>query len=547
MSYHNINRAIQRAQSSQQQNTAQQRAAAQTQVVSGGILTYINGIPLYKTIELALKYARANGLSGYHTHVFEGIVGYMGGFNHDTAVNNSTKDVVGIVKKIKSFDIDTKTLTTQSTVRSLKVEGDIGSIFTLQVIQNSASSSVGDKFYNFQTTSFDSTFGTNNFLKVTLSSSFFSTNIHFPSDSIEDYRIILNAEKNTEIIEGLGSSKKIIQKKIDQSGDTTITFHFHTSNTGHYSSDPPSANIVTTNKSGVNKINDQISLENVVVTNTTTDTSKIFGLAVADSFDLATCFFVETTVNTDGETNDSTIIKLDSLDNIGIGTVLTSGTGVSGTPVVNGIDKENKTITVKPEQTISDNTALTFRATGVENIKNATGAVITDSSSLSKYVDNLRFARDKSMQDPSLFASVVNTDSGDFNDLVGLTGKDIANFFTETTVRADGTTEATDGLSTNVAVNGNHGVSKGSIIFGDNIPIDPNSVANVTTPSTSAGIIGMTTQLLLDIGQDVQFIGFSRSIDFENSGAFLLIDTYPDVSTQINIDLDQFITLGTQS
>ena len=358
MSYHNINRAIQRAQSSQQQNTAQQRAAAQTQVVSGGILTYINGIPLYKTIELALKYARANGLSGYHTHVFEGVVGYMGGFNHDTAINKSKKSVVDTVKKIKSFDIDTKTLTTQSTVRSLKIEGDIGSTFTLQVIQNSASSSVGDKFYNFQTTSFDSTFGTNNFLKVTLGSSFFSINIHFPSDSIEDYRIILNAEKNTEITEGLGSSKKIIQKKIDQSGDTTITFHFHTSNTGHYSSDPPSANIVTTNKSGVNKINDQISLENVVVTNTTTDTSKIFGLAVTSSFDLATCFFVETTVNTDGETNDSATIKLDSLDNIGIGTVITSGTGVSGTPVVGGIDKENKTITVRPRQTISDNTNI---------------------------------------------------------------------------------------------------------------------------------------------------------------------------------------------
>ena len=503
MSYHNINRATQRAQSSQQQNTAQQRAAAQTQVVSGGILTYINGIPLYKTIELALKYARANGLSGYHTHVFEGVVGYMGGFNHDTAINKSKKSVVDTVKKIKSFDIDTKTLTTQSTVRSLKIEGDIGSTFTLQVIQNSASSSVGDKFYNFQTTSFDSTFGTNNFLKVTLGSSFFSINIHFPSDSIEDYRIILNAEKNTEITEGLGSSKKIIQKKIDQSGDTTITFHFHTSNTGHYSSDPPSANIVTTNKSGVNKINDQISLENVVVTNTTTDTSKIFGLAVTSSFDLATCFFVETTVNTDGETNDSATIKLDSLDNIGIGTVITSGTGVSGTPVVGGIDKENKTITVRPRQTISDNTALTFRATGVDNIKNATGAVITDSSSLSKYVRALRFAREKSMQDPSLFASIVNTESDAFNDLVGLTGKDIANFFTETTVRADGTTEATDGLSANVAVNGNNGVAKGSIIFGDNIPIAPNSVENVTTPSTSAGIVNMATQLVLDIGQDV--------------------------------------------
>ena len=54
------------------------------------ILTTINGVPLYSTIAEALQWAQSRGLNGYHTHIYQGQTGYMGGFTHNTAVNQNT-------------------------------------------------------------------------------------------------------------------------------------------------------------------------------------------------------------------------------------------------------------------------------------------------------------------------------------------------------------------------------------------------------------------------------------------------------------------------
>jgi len=54
------------------------------------ILTVIDGIPLYSTVEEALNYANANNLVGYHTHVHNGKVGYMGGATHGNAATSAS-------------------------------------------------------------------------------------------------------------------------------------------------------------------------------------------------------------------------------------------------------------------------------------------------------------------------------------------------------------------------------------------------------------------------------------------------------------------------
>ena len=53
------------------------------------LLTTIGGVPLYSTIEEAMKWAVVRGLGGYHTHEFKGQTGYMGGKDHAQATNPS--------------------------------------------------------------------------------------------------------------------------------------------------------------------------------------------------------------------------------------------------------------------------------------------------------------------------------------------------------------------------------------------------------------------------------------------------------------------------
>ena len=53
------------------------------------LLTRINGIPLYSTVNEALAYAKAEELQGYHTHRYKNIVGYMGGVTHEKSRQSS--------------------------------------------------------------------------------------------------------------------------------------------------------------------------------------------------------------------------------------------------------------------------------------------------------------------------------------------------------------------------------------------------------------------------------------------------------------------------
>ena len=49
------------------------------------VLTIIAGVPLYSTVQEAVAWARANGISGSHTHGWQGQTGYMGGTSHSAA------------------------------------------------------------------------------------------------------------------------------------------------------------------------------------------------------------------------------------------------------------------------------------------------------------------------------------------------------------------------------------------------------------------------------------------------------------------------------
>ena len=59
-----------------------------------------------------------------------------------------------------------------------------------------------------------------------------------------DLLLLTKPNSDTEISPNIpDSSNASISRSIDQTGNTTVTFVFKTSNTSFYSADPPSANI----------------------------------------------------------------------------------------------------------------------------------------------------------------------------------------------------------------------------------------------------------------------------------------------------------------
>ena len=58
------------------------------------ILTTIDGLPLFDSVIEAENWAIANGLQGFHQHLYEGQIGYMGGSSHDSVANPQAASVV---------------------------------------------------------------------------------------------------------------------------------------------------------------------------------------------------------------------------------------------------------------------------------------------------------------------------------------------------------------------------------------------------------------------------------------------------------------------
>lgn len=52
------------------------------------VIGSIDGIPLFATPREAVQWANSKGLSGFHTHNYQGQVSYMGGTNHSRALDN---------------------------------------------------------------------------------------------------------------------------------------------------------------------------------------------------------------------------------------------------------------------------------------------------------------------------------------------------------------------------------------------------------------------------------------------------------------------------
>jgi len=66
------------------------------------ILTTIDGIPLFSTPQEAVDWASQNNVQGYHTHTYQGQIGYMGGASHASAVASLTAPPITTTPPVSS-------------------------------------------------------------------------------------------------------------------------------------------------------------------------------------------------------------------------------------------------------------------------------------------------------------------------------------------------------------------------------------------------------------------------------------------------------------
>ena len=520
MSYHNLSR----------------RAITITNVTptatASNILTTIDGVPLFRTIQDALQYGQDNGLVGYHEHTFQGVVGYMAGFDHTSAslVTRTQVETTEITQRnINSFFINDNKLTTISEIREFNINGDIGSKFILYVIQKSSSSSVFEKYYNFITNTFETPtlgFNKNHYLRKELNSKVFNDKIHFPSGTSGGYKIVLIADPDstTSFASSLNNAN-VFTKNIEDIGNTTVTFVFKTANTSSYASNPPSANLTA---SGSPKT--QQSAINVDIAKTLTNTSSDangFGLRVTSAFDIENGIYCEKTHTVNGAVSSSKTIVLDSVDNLVIGATITSVSSgsVSGTPVIETIDTDTNTITLTGNnQNFSDGVTLTFKITGKTGIEDGFNLDII-ANNLTEFTNNI-------IENTNLAA---NTGNLNLSNILSVSK----------TVR--GSVSADAGASGGLNLNGTYGIAGGNhvTVLGNGFRRNV-TVSSVNTPSSSAGAV--TTNVGhndLVASEDLTFVGSTQALTLTNCS--LSIRSFPAADLTVNIDLDSFITPGAAS
>tara|TARA_R100001443_G_scaffold29575_1_gene42798 strand:- start:533 stop:1963 length:1431 start_codon:yes stop_codon:yes gene_type:complete len=474
------------------------------------ILTYIDNVPLFSKVEEARIYGQSNGLQGFHKHTYKGVIGYMAGKYHASvtsaiviqeqddetalqiAIDSQETETIELpfVKKINSVVIDTTDMSAQQNVREITVNGDLNAEFTINILDSS------EKFYDFETTTFSVGNTKNKNLKVKLQGSSFSSNIFFPAASGGDtYRVIVMANPTNTQLEGF-TNKNVFNTTISQVANSTLTFTgaVSTASSSNYQAFPTitsSGSITSANNENV-----AISME---LKNTASDGAG-FGLRVIRN-PIDTDWYFTTTETVDGAITSSTEVVVDDLTDIGIGTTITavSSGSLSGTPIITAIDTNTKTLTLSSAQTFADGITLTLKAFGSDAINTAIGCNI-------------------SFQNLTASSAVL-----------------------EKTVR-------TTASGTTVNLNGTYGIAGGDHVSVTGPFIDyadgENTVTSISAASSTAGSIVMATSQAVKSGTKIKFTGSTETVTVVGG---LIVKRYPSSNRTINLFLDNFITVGTES
>ena len=419
-------------------------------------------------------------------------------------------------KLISSVQINQSNMSSSSQTRSLKVVGEVGSSFIVNVVKINSTSK--ESYYNFKTNAFTEAFVAANNLNVTMTGTKISIPIIFPADTNgETYSVLVIPKTGTELNNNAGA----INKKITQVGQTTVQIEvdegelLNSDNAGYYTSNPPDTTVSSTG-STAGSASTTIPIA-WTLTNASSDTQG-FGLMLpnrpaSNTFQIPDSYwYVQQAQVSDGAVTSSTTVAFDSVTNliVGMNLVNIQDGSVSGSPVITAIN--GNTVTLSVAQTIGDNKTLYFRAYGPTLISQTFGLNI------------------------------------EFNNFVAK-GTQLTK-----TVRTDTTFPETNSTVT-VNVNGTYGIAGGSLVRATGFNINENGNNNLITTvsaSSTAGSFNVTFQGTADdvsssvvpVGTVLNINGSHQVIKVEGT---VVINKYPSANQKLALDLTKFITHGAAS
>ena len=405
---------------------------------------------------------------------------------------------------INNISILTTDLNAAGENRSLSMQGEVGAQVVIQVVSST------NKFYNFVTSSFESSFNTKSKLEVTLTSANFSKLIHFPAGSSVKYFVIVSPKPYTDTVISGG----VYVEEIGSISDSTITFALITDNTAKYASDPVIANTTTTGSPSTST--SKIVNISGTISNATTDSNSqglfVIGGATLNnnSFQFDTTKTISSNPAGDGVSGARAILSDVTDLVVGMRLIYHKGTTApSSTTTIQAIDTNLNQVVFSSNVPFENGETMTLRAIGLSLAASAIGASI---------------ALNSSSIDPGRPEITTNVRAG--------------------------------GSGTTINVTTTQGIPGGSKARFTGIGVDNSSTnnVNVVTPDPNGtdgdGVITCDLSQSLTVGTKLTFTsenGKEILTTAATLSAQLTVTQFPQTNKTINIKIDDFITPGTVS
>jgi len=405
---------------------------------------------------------------------------------------------------INNISILTTDLNAAGENRSLSIQGEVGAQVTIQVVGSD------NKFYNFVTSSFSSSFSAKSKLEVALTSSSFSKLIHFPASSSVKYFVIVSPKPYTDTVISGG----VYVKEIGSISDSTITFAVITDNTTKYSSDPAIANTVATGSPSTST--SKIVNISGTISNATTDNNSqglfVIGGATLNnnSFQFDTTKVISSNPAGDGVSNARAILSDVTDLVVGMRLIYHKGTTApSSTTTIQAIDTDLNQVVFSSIIPFENGETMTLRAIGLSLAASAIGASI---------------ALNSSSIDPGKPEITTNVRAG--------------------------------GSGTTINVTTTQGIPGGSKARFTGIGVNNSSTNNVNVVTPDPNGTDGDGEITCDISQSLT-VGTKLTFTSENGkeilttaatlSAQLTVTQFPQTNKTINIKIDDLITPGTVS